>query len=83
MKTTVLGVRLTEEQREKLKKIGIDNRMGESEVARVLIEHVIDGSIRIERGKVVDKYDLRGIELLAEKHDRTVQQMLDMISEIE
>jgi hypothetical protein len=83
MKTTVLGVRLTDEQREKLKKIGIDNRMGEAEVARALIDHAIDGSIRVERGKIVEKYDLSGVERVAKKHGKTVQQLLDMISEIE
>lgn len=83
MKTTVLGVRLTNEQREKLKKIGIDNRMGEAEVARALIDHAIGGLVKVERGKVVNQYDLSGIERLAKKHNKTVQQMLDMISEIE
>lgn len=53
MKTTVLGVRLTDIQRDKLRSIGLDNRMGEAEVARLLIEKVIDGTILIEHGKVV------------------------------
>ena len=52
MKTTVLGVRLTDDQREKLRSIGLDNRMGETEIARLLIEKTIDGTILIEHGKV-------------------------------
>lgn len=47
--TTVLGIRLRGDQREKLKKIGRDYRMSEVEVARLLIEKVIDGTIEIER----------------------------------
>lgn len=47
--TTVLGIRLRDDQREKLKKIGLKNRMSEVEVARLLIEKVIDGTIEIER----------------------------------
>lgn len=53
MKTTVLGVRLDDEQREKLKQIALVNRMSEVEVARVLINGAISGEIKIEKGHVV------------------------------
>lgn len=53
METTVLGVRLNREQRERLKAIGSENRMSEVEVARLLIDSVVSGKIRVEKGKVV------------------------------
>jgi hypothetical protein len=52
MKTSVLGIRLNDIQREKLRAIGTDNRMGEVEIARFLIEKAIDGTIIIEHGTV-------------------------------
>jgi hypothetical protein len=55
MNTTVLGVRLTPDQRERLKSIGSNNRMSEVEVARLLIEKLIDGTIKIEHGKLCEK----------------------------
>jgi len=55
MKTTVLGVRLDDEQREKLKQIALVNRMNEVEVARVLINGAISGKIKIERGRIVEE----------------------------
>jgi hypothetical protein len=55
MKTSVLGIRLNDEQRERLRAIGADNRMGEVEVARLLIEKAIDGTIKIEKGHIVER----------------------------
>lgn len=55
MNTTVLGVRLTKDQRDKLKAIGAENRMSEVEVARLLIEKCIDGTIKIEKGRIVER----------------------------
>lgn len=52
MKTSVLGIRLNDEQREKLRAIGLDNRMAEVEIARFLIEKCVDGTIKVEHGKV-------------------------------
>ena len=54
METTVLGIRLTKEQRDRLKAIGADNRMGEGEVARLLIDNAIRGRIKIDKGQVVE-----------------------------
>ena len=53
--TTVLGVRLRDDQREKLKTIGHENRMSEVEVVRLLIEKAIDGTIVIEHGRVNER----------------------------
>lgn len=55
METTVLGVRLTADQREKLKEIARTNRIKEVDVARLLIEKAIDGEIIISKGKVYGK----------------------------
>lgn len=52
MQTSVLGIRLNDIQREKLRAIATDNRMGEVEIARFLIEKCIDGTIKVEHGKV-------------------------------
>lgn len=53
--TTVLGIRLRDDQREKLKKIGLENRMSEVEVVRLLIEKAIDGTILIEHGRIHER----------------------------
>ena len=53
MNTTVLGVRLNAEQREKLKQIALMNRMSEVELVRLLINSAISGEIKIEKGHVV------------------------------
>jgi len=55
MNTTVLGVRLTDMQRIKLKKIAEANRMGEVEIARLLIDYAINGKIVIEKGHIVER----------------------------
>jgi hypothetical protein len=52
METTVLGVRLNKEQRERLKAIGADNKMTEVETVRLLVDSVISGRIKIEKGRV-------------------------------
>ena len=53
--STVLGVRLRDDQREKLRQIGSENRMSEVEVARLLIEKVIDGTLEVEHGRVHER----------------------------
>ena len=54
MKTTVLGVRLDDDTREKLKQIALVNRMSEGEITRVLISGAVTGKIKIERGRIVE-----------------------------
>lgn len=53
METSVLGVRLNKEQRDSLNRIAVANRMKEVEIARALIDGLIAGKIKIEKGKVV------------------------------
>lgn len=45
MKTTVLGVRLTEYQREQLKKAAAKRGCSESDIVRLLVDWLIDGII--------------------------------------
>lgn len=81
MKTTVLGVRLNDYQREKLRNYG-----AEADVVRVLVDALIDGKIKIDRGRVVipepeERIDLSAFEKLAEKRRISVQGLLDLIAE--
>jgi hypothetical protein len=81
MKTTVLGVRLNDYQREKLSKYG-----KEADVVRILVDGLIDGKIvldgdRIAPPVVEETVDLSKFEKLAEKKRISVQGLLDMIAE--
>ena len=81
MKTTVLGVRLNDYQREKLSKYG-----KEADVVRTLVDGLIDGKIEVSRGEVIvpvaeETVDLSKFEKLAEKKRISVQGLLDMIAE--
>jgi predicted DNA-binding ribbon-helix-helix protein len=85
MKTSVVGIRLNDSQREQLKRIGSENKMTEGEIVRSMVESLLNGEINISRGKVVvpEQYDLSGLEKLAKRHKKTTQQIIDMISEME
>ena len=77
MKTTVLGVRLNDFQREKLKKFG-----NEADVVRILVDNLIDGNIYLEGDKVKGNgIDLSAYERMAEKRRMSVQGLLDAIAE--
>jgi len=76
MKTTVLGIRLNDYQREKLQTIAEDNRMTEVEAVRVLIDKLIEGRIEIGNG-----VDLSGLRMVASKKGVTVQQLIDAVVE--
>lgn len=76
MKTTVLGIRLNEYQREKLKEKAEDNRMTEVEAVRVLIDKLIEGRIQIGGG-----VDLSGLRMVAQNKGVTVQQLIDAVVE--
>ncbi len=78
MKTTVLGVRLTDYQREKLKRYG-----SEADTVRVLVDELIDGKLQMVNGRVVypESVDLSAFERIAEKRRISVQGLLDMIAE--
>lgn len=53
METTVLGVRLNQVQRDKLRAIAKENKMSEVEMARLLIVGLIGGKIKVEKGQIV------------------------------
>lgn len=81
MKTTVLGVRLTDYQREKLKRYG-----SEADVVRALVDELIDGKLEMVHGQVVipepeESVDLKAFEKLAAKRRMSLQGLLDMIAE--
>ena len=76
MKTTVLGIRLNDYQREKLQTIAEDNRMTEVEAVRILIDKLIEGRISISNG-----VDLSGLRMVASKKGVTVQQLIDAVVE--
>jgi hypothetical protein len=77
LKTTVLGVRLNDFQREKLRKFG-----NEADVVRILVDNLIDGNIYLEGDKVKGNgVDLSAYERMAEKRRMSVQGLLDAIAE--
>jgi len=76
MRTTVLGIRLNDYQRDKLKIKAEDNRMTEVEAVRVLIDKLIEGRIEIGNG-----VDLSGLRMVAKKKGVTVQQLIDAVVE--
>ena len=81
MKTTVLGVRLNDYQREKLRKYG-----SEADTVRVLVDELIDGKLEIVHGRVVypepeESVDLSAFEKIAQKRRVSVQGLVDLIAE--
>lgn len=78
MKTTVLGVRLNDYQRERLRKFG-----NEADVVRVLVDNLIEGKIYLDHDKVKasSEVDISRFEKLAEKKRISVQGLLDLIAE--
>lgn len=79
MKTTVLGVRLNDYQREKLSKYG-----KEADVVRILVDGLIDGKIILNGDRIVpvSEVDLSAFEKLADKKRMSVQGLLDLIAEL-
>ena len=79
MKTTVLGVRLNDYQREKLSKYG-----KEADVVRILVDGLIDGKIVLDGDRIAppeESVDLTAFEKIAEKKRISVQGLLDLIAE--
>ena len=76
MKTTVLGIRLNDYQRDRLQTIAEDNRMTEVEAVRVLIDKLIEGRIQIGSG-----VDLSGLRMVAKEKGVTVQTLIDAVVE--
>ena len=76
MKTTVLGVRLTDYQREKLRGYSVDGL--EADTVRLLIDALISGRIVIEDGKVVS---VAGLKYDADRRKCKVQALINAVLE--
>lgn len=81
MKTTVVGVRLNDYQREKLKRIASESDLLEVDVLRILADKLIEGRIQIKNTVVVDGVDLSGLKRIAEKKGYSLQKLIDLIVE--
>ena len=81
MKTTVLGVRLNDYQRDKLIKIARQNDLIEAEIVRILIDKLIEGKIQIKNSSVFDGADISGLKKIANKKGMSVQRLIDMVVE--
>ena len=81
MKTTVLGVRLNDYHRDKLKKIANDNGLIEADVARILIDKLVEGKIQLTTTLYVDNVDLSGLKRIADKKKVSLQRLIDAVVE--
>ena len=81
MKTTVLGVRLNDYHRDKPKKIASDNGLIEADVARILIDKLVEGKIQLTTTLYVDNVDLSGLKRIADKKKVSLQRLIDAVVE--
>ena len=73
-KTTVMGVRLTDFQRKKIKQIAKERGMSDTDYVRALIDNAIDGKIDIDT-------DVRNLKRIAEKKEILTQRLIDLVVE--
>ena len=81
MKTSVVGVRLNDYQREKLKKKGKELGLMEVEILRILADKLIEGKIQLTNTLFVDGVDLSGLKRIADKKGYSLQRLIDMVVE--
>jgi hypothetical protein len=81
MKTSVVGVRLNDYQREKLKKKGKELGLMEVEILRILADKLIEGRIQLTNTLYVDGVDLSGLKRIADKKGYSLQRLIDMVVE--
>ena len=81
MKTSVVGVRLNDYQREKLKKKGKELGLMEVEILRILADKLIEGKIQLTNTLYVDGVDLSGLKRIADKKGYSLQRLIDMVVE--
>ena len=81
MKTTDLGVRLNDYHRDKLKKIASDNGLIEADVARILIDKLVEVKIQLTTTLYVDNVDLSGLKRIADKKKVSLQRLIDAVVE--
>ena len=73
-KTTVMGVRLTDYQREKIKIIAKERGVSDTDYVRALIDSAIDGKIDLDT-------DVRSLKRIAEKKEILTQRLIDLVVE--
>jgi len=73
-KTTVMGVRLTDFQREKIKQIAKERGMSDTDYVRALIDNAIDGKIDIDT-------DVRNLKRIAKKKEILTQRLINLVVE--
>lgn len=81
MRTTVLGIRLNDYQREKLEAISKENDLLPVETVRVLVDKLIEGKIQLRNAYYIDNCDLTGLKRIAKERGITTQALVDMIVE--
>ena len=81
MKTSVVGVRLNDYQREKLKAKGKELGLMEVEILRILADKLIEGKIQLTNTLFVDGVDLSGLKRIADKKGYSLQRLIDLVVE--
>ena len=81
MKTSVVGVRLNDYQRDKLKEKGKELGLLEVEILRILADKLIEGKIQLTNTLFVDGVDLSGLKRIADKKGYSLQRLIDMVVE--
>lgn len=81
MKTSVVGVRLNDYQRDKLKEKGKELGLLEVEILRILADKLIEGKIQLASTLYVDGVDLSGLKRIAEKKGYSLQRLIDLVVE--
>jgi hypothetical protein len=81
MKTSVVGVRLNDYQRDKLKDKGKELGLMEVEILRILADKLIEGKIQLTNTLFVDGVDLSGLKRIADKKGYSLQRLIDLVVE--
>jgi hypothetical protein len=81
MKTSVVGVRLNDYQRDKLKEKGKELGLLEVEILRILADKLIEGKIQLTNTLYVDGVDLSGLKRIADKKGYSLQRLVDLVVE--
>ena len=81
MKTSVVGVRLNDYQRDKLKEKGKELGLMEVEILRILADKLIEGKIQLTNTLYVDGVDLSGLKRIADKKGYSLQRLIDLVVE--
>ena len=80
MRTTVLGIRLNDYQRDRLRKIAFDNDQIEADIVRCLVDKLIEGKINLG-APIVEEVDLSGLRKVARDKGLSLQRLIDLVVE--